>query len=175
MEKHYYKELADGSKEWFNGAIILNDMWVINPTEEQILEAGYVLWEEPVYVPTLLDLKNEKVAALVEYDSSDAINGFTFNNIPLWLDKATRVGLMLRFESEKAAEEETTQLWADTTKITLPIDAAINLLHTIEIYASKCYDKTAEHRANIMALETAEEVENYDFTVGYPEKININM
>ena len=41
----------------------------------------------------------------------------------------------------------------------------------IEKYASKCYDNTQMHIANVKAIENMEELKNYDYRTGYPEKL----
>lgn len=53
----------------------------------------------------------------------------------------------------------------------LKLDVATQMLYSIEIYASACYDNTQQHLANINALTTIDEVENYDHTSNYPEKL----
>ena len=45
------------------------------------------------------------------------------------------------------------------------------MLYALEVYASACYDRTQAHLAAIDALETIEEIESYDYRVGYPEKL----
>lgn len=106
------------------------------------------------------------------YDASANINRFTYNNIPMWLDKSTRVGLLLRITAEKEAGNTTTTLWFDTHSFEIPIADAFQMLYTIELYASQCYDRTSAHKATIEALNTVADVEAYDFTTGYPEKLN---
>lgn len=51
----------------------------------------------------------------------------------------------------------------------LPVSIAMQLLYAIEIYASKCYDQTQYHIAEVLKLDSLEEVKEYDYTVGYPE------
>lgn len=46
------------------------------------------------------------------------------------------------------------------------------MLYAIEVYASKCYDNTQKHLANVEKLETLEEIIEYDYHTGYPEKLN---
>lgn len=41
----------------------------------------------------------------------------------------------------------------------------------IELYASACYDVTQMHLAAINGLTSVEEVKNYDYLAGYPEKL----
>lgn len=47
MDKRYYK-VIDGKTVFYNGMVVLGDYQVFNPTEEQILEAGYQEWVPPV-------------------------------------------------------------------------------------------------------------------------------
>lgn len=53
----------------------------------------------------------------------------------------------------------------------LELNNAIQMLYALEIYASQCYDNTQWHLANINTLTTIEELEAYDYTSGYPEKL----
>lgn len=80
---------------------------------------------------------------------------------------------MLRFNAEKSSGKIETTLWLGTQSITLGIDKAIQMLYAIEVYASACFDNTAKHKANVMALDSIEEVMSYDYTTGYPEKLNL--
>lgn len=119
--------------------------------------------------------KKQKVKELLAYDSSDAVNGFSYNGVNMWLDKATRAGLLLRITAEKEAGESNTTLWFGTMSFTIPIDNAFQMLYSIERYASQCYDRTAEHEAAILAKTTVSEVTEYDFTTGYPPKLSFGL
>ncbi len=105
------------------------------------------------------------------YDQFTTVNSFTINGEELWLDKATRVGLVNSINSEKSAGKETTTLWFNNKSITLNCDTALQMLNSLELYAIACYNKTAEHLANVEALTTVEEVEAYDYKIGYPDKL----
>jgi hypothetical protein len=48
---------------------------------------------------------------------------------------------------------------------------AMQMLLAIEVYASECYDNTQRHIAAVDVLESIEEVESYDYRVGYPNKL----
>ena len=175
MNKKYYN---DATKEWYmsgqpmtrkvDGALFSGV-----PSEEQLYEWGFREWVEPAHTPEqLLERARErKTQELMAYDSSSAVNGFTYHGVEMWLDKATRDGLHLRLTAEQAAGKENTTLWFGGQSFELPIQQAFQLLYTIEVYASKCYDRTAAHASAIEKLGTKEEVEAYDFTVGYPDKL----
>ena len=91
----------------------------------------------------------------------------------MWLDKATRVGLMNSTTIAKNLGQEKVTLWLGSTQLTLACDKAISLLSAIEMYAVQCFDTTAKHKAAISNLSTIEEIEKYDITAGYPEKLEI--
>ena len=42
------------------------------------------------------------------------------------------------------------------------------------MYALECYNKTAEHKNNVEALTAIDDIVSYDYTKGYPEKLEIN-
>ena len=110
--------------------------------------------------------------AILAYDSSPAVNEFTLNDTHMRLDKATRAGLKLRLEAARSARKESTTLWYGTEAITLPVANAIVMLNRLEIYASESYDVTQGHLARVALMESVEEVLGYDYTGGYPEKLN---
>lgn len=116
-------------------------------------------------------LKYTVLVELEKFDSSDEVNGFSLNGTPMWLDKETRNGLRLRFDSQKALGQSETTLWYGVTPIALNIDTAIQMLQVLEVYASGCYDRTAAHKAAIANLTTIDEVFNYDYKSGYPAKL----
>jgi hypothetical protein len=45
------------------------------------------------------------------------------------------------------------------------------MLVLLEIYASEALNTTERHKIAINALQTIEDVEAYDYTTGYPEKL----
>lgn len=130
----------------------------------------YAAWME-VLGGNINWLKDRVKAKVLEFDSSTAVNEFTIGGAKVWLDKATRVGLKLRFEGEKGSGATHTTLWYNGVSFTLNVDDAINMLFAIEMYASACYDKTQEHLANIDKIETVAELIEYDYTIGYPSKL----
>ena len=123
-----------------------------------------------------LELAKEKVIKQIEeYDISDNVNSFTLNDNKVWLDKNTRVGLVNSLNVEKADGKKESTLWFNNMKYEINIDLALNLLNKIELYALECFNVTAQHKFEVLALEDVNEVNLYDITAGYPEKINITI
>jgi hypothetical protein len=126
---------------------------------------------EEVHVRTIEQAKTEMESNIRAYDSSKNVNSFYIQDIEVWLDKATRAGLKLRFEAELSMGKETTTLWYNNMQFPLSVENAVNMLYAIEIYASACYDNTQRHIAVVSKLESIEDVDAYDYTSGYPEKL----
>lgn len=173
--KRYTKQIDGKTVIKERNRIVINKdgMQTINPTHEMLLEDGWVEYvipeptEEELFARAKRNLKNE----ISHYDSSSEVNEFYIQDIPVWLDKATRAGLKLRFEAEIAMGNENTSLWYNNMQFPLPLTQAMQMLYAIEVYASMCYDNTQAHYANVEALNTIEECEAYDYRVGYPEKL----
>ena len=144
---------------------------IINPSEQMILADGWVEYVPQPYIPTLEEIKARKVEEILAYDSSSEINEFSIGGVPMWLDKATRAGLLLRFEAEGKVGRTETTLWNDGQSYTLPLEQAQQILIALELYASACYDNTQRHIAEVQKMESKEAVEAYDYTTGYPQKL----
>lgn len=123
-----------------------------------------------------LDQAKEKlIAEITAYDTSDKVNGFILNGLLVWLDKATRVGLMNSTTIAKAAGQETTTLWLGGLKLVVDCDKAIRLLSALEMYALECFNVTASHKAAVGELKTIGEVEVYDYKTGYPKMLEMSV
>jgi hypothetical protein len=97
--KKYYKEI-DGEKVFFTGNVLRTDeATIINPTEEMMLTAGWLVWEESVIEPTQEELveraKNRKITEIDLYDESEDVNEFYLGGMPMWLDAPTRQQLRI--------------------------------------------------------------------------------
>lgn len=169
--KIYKKENLIKSEN--NIVLIKDDMQIFNPTHEMIIEDGWIEIQETVLTDEqkLVRAVKDKLLEITEYDASSAVNEFFMQDKPIWLDKATRAGLMLRFQSESTLGDEMTTLWYNGEQYHLPLTHAINMLYMIEKYASACYDNTQYHLSMVNSLDTIEAIEAYDYTTGYPEKL----
>lgn len=119
--------------------------------------------------------KKEVLKKIDAYDQSSNVNSFSLNGIQVWLSKDTRIGLMNSLTIEKNAGKEESTLWFNNICITINCDAAIQMLSALELYALSCYNITAEHKVTVQNLTTLDEVMSYDFTIGYPEKLDFTI
>lgn len=116
-------------------------------------------------------MKEQMKRAILKHDSSSAVNSFTIGGIEVWLDKSTRVGLLLRFQSEQAQGKTETTLWHNGNAYPMTIEDGIAMLYTIEGYASACYDQTQKKLVELDDVETVADMLLFDFTSGYPDKL----
>ena len=178
-----YKKIEDG-KTIIKGAneIVIRtaNEQIINPSEQMIFADGWEIYVAPVYEPTLEEIKANKVAEILAYDSSSEVNEFSIGGQPMWLPFETRTRLDRRFAVErmkaesqgKTESEVVTTLWHEGQSFEMPLATAMALLLALEDYATICYDNTQRHIAEVAKLESKEAVEAYDYTTGYPAKLN---
>lgn len=160
VEEEYIDRNPDGNEEKKTRTVYKYDVVDIDKrfkTEDEI-------------IAELKKLKNDEIT---KYDTSSNVNVFSLNGVDVWLDRDTRVSLMNSTTIAKNMGQENTTLWLGTVNIVVKCDQAIQLLSALEMYALSCFNKTAEHRKNVEALSTINEIVSYDYTVGYPEKLNL--
>ena len=115
------------------------------------------------------------LAEIEKNDTSSAVNSFMLNGRRVWLDKATRVGLMNSTSIAKAMGQPTTTLWLGDVKLVVECDKAIQLLSALEMYAIECFNVTAAHKKAVSEMSTVEEVLAYDYTAGYPKILEMSV
>lgn len=115
------------------------------------------------------------LAEITAYDSSSAVNAFELNGMQVWLDKATRVGLMNSTTIAKNMGQEKTTLWLGSYQLEVECDKAIQLLSALEMYALECFNVTAAHKKAVSELDNIEAVLTYDYKSGYPEKLKMEV
>ena len=168
-----YIKIINGQKVIFSGVLVVGDRQVINPTHDQLIAAG---WEEytppPVEIPTDIDMaKAAKIAEIAAYSDSDAVNSVTFNGIKTWLTPNVRDGYNTSITAAKNLGEPNVTFMVNDKEMQLPVEQARRVLDLVQRYADACYLVTERHKKAVRALQTVEEVEAYDYTTGYPEKL----
>ena len=98
------------------------------------------------------------------------VNVFSFRGKDYWWDKNTRIGLDRLANSGKDSYE----IVLGTDIIEVSKNELQNLLNQLEIYANKCFINTQRHLNAIENLNTPLELIEYNYTLGYPNKVLIN-
>ena len=143
--------------------------------DETKVRDAFVQFSAKMYALKLEEAKKAKIAEIAAYDTSDKVNGFMLNGLLVWLDKATRVGLMNSTTIAKSAGQKTTTLWLGGLKLVGDCDKAIQLLSALEMYALECFNVTASHKAAVGELTTTEDVKVYDYKTGYPKMLEMSV
>ena len=163
LERYNYKPSMD---------LVLSD--IMASGEKASMEEIKVICEG-FEVEPLEYMRKALLEYIEKYDASSSVNSFVLNGASVWLDKATRVGLMNSTTIAKSMGSETTTLWLGEVKLEVDCDKAIQLLSALEMYALECFNVTAAHKKAVSALESIEEVLAYDFTANYPSKLEMTV
>ena len=150
--------------------------------DEEVAEyKSFVKWVRLEYakamgtMDNLATAKAQMEAEIDRYDSSSAVNSFLLNGMEVWLDKATRVGLMNSTSIAKAMGQTKTTLWLGGYQLEVDCDRAIQLLSALEMYALECFNVTAAHKKAVSELTSIEDVLAYDYKTGYPEQLKMEV
>lgn len=167
--------LVNGRKETESEA---GSMDVEKPVSREVwvYDAVFLVTGGQTSEAALLSIAKEYANREIEaYDTSDAVNGFTLSGKRMWFDKDMRVALRNSIEIEKASGKTDTALWYGGEKYVIPVDAALQMLSAVELYALGCYNATAGHKVNVSRLATLEDVLTYDYKAGYPEMLKFEI
>ena len=144
----------------------------VSEYNEDVVQEAFAWFVSKMDALKLEQAKVEKIAEIKAYDTSSAVNSFILNGVPRWLnlDKRQSIAYSAKILKEKGHDSIT--IWFDTDKVVLPIDDAISLLDTLEVYAKTTNNVTHEHMLTVDLLSDIEEVHNFDVTAGYPRKVD---
>lgn len=144
---------------------------VYNPTDEMLMRAGYVYVED--VAEELQRAKDVKIAEIAAYSDSDAVNSLTFNGIKTWLTRTVRDGYNTSITAAKNLGEPNVTFMVGDNEMQLPVEQARRVLDLVQRYADACFLVTERHKIAVRGLQTVEEVEAYDYTKSYPEKLKL--
>lgn len=159
---------------------------IFNPTKEMVLADGWVEYvaSEPRPIPEAVLIKrakSRKIDKINKYDSSKEVNicyiKTPLDTIAYWANKAERSSLKSAVQDYMSLGRETYRL--DLREVGVSVDIVceklLQMLSALEVYAIDCYNKTTDHIYAVNALTTVEEIEAYDYKVGYPEKLTFEL
>lgn len=153
-----------------------------NSNDPDVMEFDYFIeWVryslDGTYATKLDEVKAEVLAKIDAYDESKAVNQFYLSGIGMWYKADKRATIRNLVESNIKTGNDRVTLWTEEEPIVgleFDCEEALMMLAQLEVYAGNCKAVTQQHKANVMALQTKEEIEAYDYTAGYPDKLNFN-
>ena len=147
---------------------------------EIVYKENYVESDTTITISWAEDLEATRQSVLgkiAEFDTSSAVNEFTINGIGMWLDGDTqRPKLRGAVQTYLDKELGDYPLCVEGVGV-IPVAPTklLSMLADIEVYAIECFTKTFEHKETANELTTCEELVNYDYTIGYPEKLHFDI
>jgi hypothetical protein len=164
----------------------LNGWWVLineeqlsfkeNNPEASIEEIINMTLKEKPAVDMLAKAKNLMIGKIKDYDRSENVNNFIINDaINAWFNAQERNNYKQSIEAAKLLGELTLDFLVNGMVLSVSVQNAEYMLAQIQRYADKCFIVTEQHKMKVNKLTTVEEVENYDFTKGYPEMLKFDL
>ena len=129
---------------------------------------------EPTAEELLALAKGKKDGDITAFDNSANVNSFIIGGLPMWLGWELRARLKSSLDAvEAAGGTEMTKSFGGID-YTFSTDQWNAMINAVENYAGVCQKVTEGHRAAVNALTAIADVEAYDYTTGYPPKINFD-
>ena len=161
------------------------NMWVLL-SEEQVkfhqenpkakVSEVWTMVLDPVHVRNINDAKNEMKSRIERYDDSEEVNQFIINGVITgWFTPSERSNYKSSIDAAKLVGLETLTFFVGNNMMEITPSVAEQLLAQIQLYADQCFIVTKQHKLNVDALETMEEVDAYNYKQGYPEKLNFKL
>lgn len=162
-----------------------NGMNTYNPTEEMALSDGWSEYKEPVVILTESELlqqtRSNMLQQIEKYDRSSEVNvcyiRYGNNMFNYWANKTERSSLKAAVQDCINMGREKYRL--DLRELGLSMEVSckdlMNMLGALEIYAIDCYNKTTDHMYAVQSLTTIEEIERYEYYIGYPDKLIFDL
>lgn len=178
------KYIKDGKIKHRNKIIVYkNGMQIINPTEEMLLDDGWVEYVIPELTDEqkLQNAVNNKLHDIEWYDSSSEVNSciifYMGQEMQYWANKTERSVLKTAVEDCIKVGRDSYRLDIRDLGVSIPVNCEMLLmmLSQLEVYAIDCYNKTTDHIFAIKNLTTIEQIENYDYKEGYPNKLKFEV
>ena len=179
------KWIKDGEFYQEGSSVVIDGQRYFTPlTDEQMIAVGYTEWVPPTTEPpepapepepdsqaALEDLRREVLERIQSYDRSAAVNSFIINGQQMWLTVDERQQIATQISANEAIGRDAMTKWFQGNEFTFPITTWRQMLIALEVYAGDALNVTEAHKAAVEAMDNIEDIENFDITAGYPEKL----
>ena len=184
--KRFYKE-ENGVRTWLGNVLKWNGLQIINPSEEQILAAGYIEYivpeaPEATEEEIIENIRRAKLLELHSYDESMDVNVCYIihkgETMEYWADKHERDALKSALYDCVSLGRETYRLDLRDKGIYFYVQCTdlLKMMSALEVYAVDCFNKTTDHEFALKSFTTKDELLAYQFKgVGYPKKLTFNL
>ena len=166
LNANSYKELAIYCNNHGLRIVIDGDMIYTLTPREQLVDG--------VIVDNSLEYERKQLIEHINrYDKSAEVNSVVINGNSTWYNKDQRLSLKMRYESE--ITKPTTTLWVGDVAIQLSPLKGVEIINSINNYASEVYDVTHKCLNEVNQLSTLDDIKNYDFKSQYPTTLSFEL
>lgn len=151
---------ASFSKKEFSRELLTSDI-----LEDLSFNDLQKIWDDLHGIPN--NIKALLLRKIELYRSSSDVKSFIYNNKEYWIDKNNRTSLLNVCNFNLGDVD----LVLGDQVVSLPSTQLKTFLLKLESYACKCFVNASKHLVEASKLESIEDIINYDYTTGYPEKI----
>lgn len=138
--------------------------------QRELLELSLEGWKELLkLVNGIADEGSLRQVLIGKVQDKEDSKEFIYKGEKLWWDKNTRAGLLNLANSS----QDKVEILINNKIIKFDPVTLKELLAKLEVYSSKVFITTYEHIQKIEKLQTFEDILNYNYTLGYPEKVVI--
>ena len=172
-----YNNIGKTWKDYLDNKFVRLTKYQVEFAEEHPEATVEEIWKKTLLnVRTLEDAKREKISEIDWYDNSEAVNGFTVNNaFTAWFSVQERLNYKQSIESAKLLGVNDLAFFIGDIMLNVSVSNAEMMLAALQLYADQCFIVTKQHKLTVESLETIEEVDEYDYKKGYPEKLNFDL
>lgn len=169
-----------GAADAGDGMVECAEAVVADGYDADAVKSEYEAWaagQEALRLAAAVKVKQNEVEA---YDVSDAVNSFQLkhgeNVISYWLPAAQRNQLVTSVTAwSNSHDTYRLDLREYGTYIDVSCNTLLAMLSKLEDYAVGCYNATSANLAAVAKLATVEDVEGFDVSTGYPEKLTFEV
>lgn len=176
LNPNLYDNLGTTYQDYLNNKwVLLSDEQVAFHNEHPTASVKEV-WDmelTPIPPRTLEQAKTEMIQRIDEYDSSTNVNGFTINDdVEGWFTPEERSNYRSSIDAAKLLGISGLSFYVGDMLLEVTPTQAEYMLAQVQLYADQCFMVTKQHKLTVEALETIEEVDEFDYAADYPKKIN---
>lgn len=148
--------------------------YAAKPTEEQV-QSDFAEWKARHTALLINAAKQRKLDEITAYNTSDNVDAFLLNGEKHWLTLDERKAAELSTKAHLTLGHDTTEQCLGGKFYIIPCNTLLIMLAQLEVYALSCFNNAIRQQAEVNALTSLEEVENYDVTQGYPEMLTFTI
>lgn len=182
LDPENFNNLGETWEDYLAGKwVLLNEKQVAfkkdNPSAK-VWEV-YKMELDPVieHVRTVEEARDEMLDNIRSFDQSDGVNSFIVNNtFSAWFTIEERLNYQRSIDAALAINPDMDLIFfIGDVELSIKPQTASLMLSQIQLYADTCYVVTKRHKLAVENMATIEEIDNYDYTMGYPEKLNFEL